>query len=126
MESPNRHHQLESASLSIFRLPSDVLEHHIYIWLDISSLVVCSLVCCKFQKLSSRRLSKQPENILNQNILLHNIFRSGWANLLSWFQARLRYLSLVNLRERPKLLEKCLILAAEGLLKYFKSQGKPI
>ncbi len=107
---------LESASLSVLSLPSDVLEQHIFIFLDVPSLMACSSVCSRFLKISSRILSKQPENKLDQNILLPNIFGNGLANLLCWFQERLRYPSLANLRERPRLLEQCLLLAAEGML----------
>ncbi len=109
-------HWQESSTVSVLLwIPFDVLEQHIFKNLSPSGLVACSLVCSHFRKLSSRRLSKLPRNKLHQNNILQDIFKIGLADLLSWFQARLRYASMAKLSElRPVLLEQCLALASEG------------
>ncbi len=105
----------DSASLSFFCVPSDVIEQHIFKQLDESSLVASSLVCFKFRMLSSGRLS-EPKNNIDQNCILKEIFRNGSLNFLSWFQRRLAYPSMAALSElRPILLQRCLSLAAEGI-----------
>ncbi len=110
----------ETAVVSFEWIPFDVLEQHIFIDLSPSSLMACSLVCSQFRKLSSRRLSQLPKGNLHQHSILQDIFRNGWANLLSWFQAHLRYPSMAKLSElRPALLQDCLALAAEGSYKIF-------
>ncbi len=100
---------------SLLRIPLDVLEYHIFKELEISVLVACSSVCSQLRKLSSRLKSKLPQNKLNQYSILQDIFRNGWMNLLSWFQAHLRFPSIAELRDlRPVFLEEWLVLAAEG------------
>ncbi len=104
-----------ASSLSVLCIPTDVLQHHIFPELDIASLVVCALTCSQFRRLSSKQQMELPKDKRSQNNNLQVIFRNGWTNLLSWFQARLRYPSMAELDElRPVLLEKCLSLAAEG------------
>ncbi len=104
-------------SAPLLRIPFDVLEHYIFKELEISVLVACSLVCSQLRKLSSRRFSTLPSIKLNQYSILQDIFRNGWTNLLSWFQARLRFPSMAELRDlRPVFLEEWLVLTAEGYL----------
>ncbi len=101
--------------LSLLCIPADVLKHYIFKELGVCPLVVCALVCSQFRTLSSRRLSQLANNKPQQNRILQDIFRNGWTNLLSWFQARLRYPSVATLIELwPILLESCLVRAAEG------------
>ncbi len=115
MEPSSLSSNVESQCRSLQSIPTDVLEHHIFKYFDISILLVCSHVCSKLRKLSSIRLCKLPYLERHQNTVLQEIFRNGWAGLLSWFQAFLRYPSMSSLSElRPVLLEQCLSSAAEG------------
>ncbi len=101
-------------------IPSDVLNHYILKVLNLSGIVACSLVCSHLRKRASSRLSQMPEAKRNQNVILQDIFENGWSNLLSWFQARLRYPSLADLCSlQPALFKQCLYEAAQGDLVYF-------
>ncbi len=105
----------QPAPLFALCIPFDVLEHHIIRQLNASCLVACSLVSSQFRKLSSKQL---PHNKLDQYSILEDIFRNGWADLLSWFQARLKYPSMADLGElRPPFLNTCLSLASQGEIK---------
>ncbi len=94
---------------SLLSIPTDVLEHHIFKYFDTPILLVCSHVCSQLRKHSSRRLCELPHLKRHQNTILLEIFRNGWTDLLSWFQALLRYPSIASLSElRSALLEQCL------------------
>ncbi len=104
-----------SGSISLLGIPSDVLQHHIFIQLDVCSLVACSLVCSQFRKLWSLAQLQLPTNKLDS--ILKEIYRNGYMGLMNWFQARLGYPSMWELIEhQPALLSVCISLAAKGLV----------
>ncbi len=106
-----------TSGLSILSIPFDVIDHHIFKYLNASSMVACSQVCSKLRTHYSIRLSELPKNYRNQNSILQEIFGIGSLNLLGWFQARLGYPSIAVMRDlRPVLLQHCLSLVAEGCL----------
>ncbi len=102
-------------------IPTDVLQHHIFNFFDLSCLLVCSFVCSRLRKLTSAQLSVLPHDKRHQNRRLQELFRNGNLNLLSWFQRRLGYPSMAALSAlRPALLDKCVLMAAKGFYIKFR------
>ncbi len=85
-----------SHSLSILSLPSDVLQHHIFIAVDRPSILSCCLTCTSFRNTISR-MEFQYRNWL----VLREIFRGGYVRLLLWFQDVLKYPKLWKLKPVP-------------------------
>ncbi len=106
--------QGSESHFSFQRMPFDIMRHHIFKDLDLSSLVACSFVCSHLRNHAARPLSNVPK-YKTQSSVLEDIFGNGLLNLYTWFRARLRFPSIAQLSERrPALLYQCLLRAAEG------------
>ncbi len=97
----------------LITIPVDVTLHHIFSYLQQTSLISCSLSCSFLNKVYTRFArsaicKKQKADILRE------IFREGSMNLLLWFQQFLKYPSLDDMRSQPSFMLECASNAAEG------------
>ncbi len=99
---------------SLLSLSFDVLENCIFKRLDYSSLVACSFVNLRVRRLNpqkrlARILTRRNDR---QYATLQDIFKYGFVYLLRWFQAVLRYPSILSLSVSH--FDKYMNLAASG------------
>ncbi len=99
---------------SFNRLPLDVLEHHVLPHLSVSSLVGCQLACTVLHNawlsmnFKRRRLRNHTPNKIQ---VIKDIYKNGYANLLDWCRAVLKYPSTIS----SSVSDSCVKLAVQGM-----------
>src|SRR6266540_411587 len=105
---------LQSFEISVQHVPADVVQHHIFSLLSLSSLISTSMVCRKWRAIASNY--HLVTKIKSQKQILLSLFEDGTSiEFLQWFEQRLGY-PLFN--DNNNNIMKCISLAAEGSKHY--------
>ncbi len=103
---------LRASTTELLNIPNDVLENCILKQLGPSGLLACAFACSRLHQISARLAKTATPN----DLILQEIFRNGYLNLLQWVELAQIYPKISELAQSKPFLhvDSCLDCAAEG------------